>query len=641
MAPYLPTLQVEAAFGAGALGTSLTWVALQSGALEFSVTRGRSTEFDQFQAATGSVRFKDTDRRYDPLYSAGTYAGSLVPNVPIRITATVSGTVYPRAYGYVDSWDYDPRRNIGFTTVPFTDGFKIIAQKKLPQSVYETVVLADDPWWYIKLGEEAGPVAADSTANKNDFRWAVGPYTRGAGAVVPFGNDKSVDVIWQAGATKVAAPVRSAAGTARITTLSRTVEMWIQAPDLSRFGSSTSSGTFWLFVQGDNAPSSPKGTDIVYVYDDSTGSYLLWARAEDSTPVFTEFSVPRLHNGSAHHLVVVFTATGATAYLNGNVLTVTATAAGSVDDAEQQVWIGAPETYITLGNGTWPGLIDDVSYYDVALTAAQARAHYEAAASPWDGDFTGARISRILDLIDWPAALRDIDAGEIVLGPADLAGQNALAYLQLIAASEGGRLFMSNDGKVTFHGAAAVRANTTAEATFSDDGADNPYLYGSLRFSKNDRSIVNEASVQRKYGLPQTATDTTSTAAYGTKTKTLSGLLMQTDAQARNRAEQLVYRYKDPQVRVDSWTVNPQAKPAQWQQHLALELGDHVQLEVKPANVGTRDTIQMDLEQIREQATPSKYEFTLVGSPRDPNVANYLTWGGTLSSQSWGTGCWA
>lgn len=632
MAPYRPTLQVEVALGYGALDSSPSWTAVQTHGLEFSITRGRSTEFDQFQAATASIRLKDTDRRYDPLYSAGTYAGSLLPNVPIRITATDSGTVFPRFYGYVDSWDVDPRRNIGFNTVPATDGFKIIAQKTLPPSVYQTLIPAAGPLVYWPLGEADGPTAVDLSGNGIN-----GTYTSARGrqhsdrSLVPYSSSGSLDIVEETAAALVVSDdaVWTNAGSTPMT-----VEFWVQSDvDLGTY-----LGTYVIAQQGHVSTTGDRWTVAYNPISQTTAVLHLYHGSATNT--FTKFDIPRLDLASGpHHVAVGITSAGvASAYCDGVALVVNGTAATAAPLVRQKLIVGCDAPSASFAS--WLGQIAHLAVYDIAPSAVVAD-HYATSLRPWDGDTTGERLARVLDLIGWPSGLRDLDTGETVLGPADLAGMNAQAYLQLVNASEQGRWFMANDGAATFQDAAALRANTAANATFSDDGSDNPYLYGSLRYSKSDRPIVNEASVQRKYGFPQTATDATSIASYGTKTKTLSGLLMQTDGQSRALAERLVYRYKDPLVRVDSWTVNPQAKPAQWQQHLALELGDHVDLEVKPANVGTRDTIQMDLDQIRESATPSKYEFTFVGSPRDPNVLNYLTWGGTLSSQSWGTGVWA
>jgi hypothetical protein len=66
---------------------------------------------------------------------------------------------------------------------------------------------------------------------------------------------------------------------------------------------------------------------------------------------------------------------------------------------------------------------------------------------------SGERIDAILDLpeVNWPAELRDIDEGAQSFGADTIdQGRETLDYLQLVATSEPGQLFMSKDNKVTF-----------------------------------------------------------------------------------------------------------------------------------------------------------------------------------------------
>jgi hypothetical protein len=630
MAPYAATLIAEAGFGFGALATSVSWTTLGS-VLDYSSTRGRSSEFDYFPTASLGVRLADYDRRYDPLNSAGAYAGSLVPNVPFRVTATHDGTVYPRAYGYVDEWSAQPRRNVGFVDVRASDGFKILAQAMLPQSVYETVVPADSPHFYWRLGE-SGPVAVDSSGNGHSGFYAARGVEQNARVVRPFGEGSFK------GAADSYRPVVAESTAAMVTAVPMTVELWLVSDPIQRPASSVVA--YYVFNQGSATASERAGMSYV-LSSDGTADQIVVGHDGGTGNTSRKYGLgKRLDDGQVHHVVAVIESAVTTLYIDGQVVAMTASDASFGADSQP---VGFALGGFVAGQtfSSWPGFISDLGVYDVALTAAQVAEHYEAGTAPWDGDFTGARIGRILDLVGWPSALRDLDSGEVLLGPADLDGMNALAYLRLVAQSEGGRLFMSADGKVTFHDAARIRADTAASVTFSDDGSDNPYIYGSLKYTDSDRWVRNHAVIQRKYGLPQTVADATSIEAYGTQTLNLSGLLMRSDAQARGRAEGAVYRYKDPQTRVDSWTVNPQQKVATWAATLALELGEHVNLEVTPAGVGSQAVIEMDLEQIVERATSGRYEFTFIGSPRDPNIGNYFTWGSGDPTLGWGTAVWA
>lgn len=634
MATYAPTLQVQAAFGSGALSSSPTWTTIstvQSG----SIRRGRSSEFDYFPSGSATIQLIDPTRTFDPLNTSSSYAGSLLPNVPIRVRAFYSGGTYDRFYGYVDSWSVDPLRNTGIVTITATDAFKILAQKKLPQSVYETVVLDDSPRWYWRLGEASGNIAADSTGNDYDGVYPGDGYERGSNTVVPFGDGSA-----KSDATTV---IVSDSADARITATPMTIEMWLQTdsefPDPTGLGAN--SETYWLFRQGDPTTNGNR-IHVFYTASEALTSHRIRVLA----PVMSgnkahTFDVTRLDDNRPHHIVIVIEATTVTLYIDGITYTDSSSAVATLNAGPALIELGHSTTEGIGEYKSWRGWIDDVAYYPSALSSTQVAAHRAAANSPWDGDLTGTRIGRVLDEIGWPAGLRSIDAGEVILGNADLDGASALSYLQLVTASEQGRLFMGAGGTLTFHGNARLRASTAVEVTFSDDGNDTPYLYGTPKYALDDRTIYNDASVQRKYGLAQTASNAASIGTYGPRTRSLSGLLMRTDAQSRRLAEQIVYRYKQPSTRFSTWSVNPQAKTSVWAANLGLELGDHIAFEIQTAGTLSRVSTALDLEQISESFDPSKYEFTYYGSPRDPNINNYATWGGTLSTQTWGTGVWA
>ena len=87
-----------------------------------------------------------------------------------------------------------------------------------------------------------------------------------------------------------------------------------------------------------------------------------------------------------------------------------------------------------------------------------------------DSELSGARINTVLDRpeVDWPADLRDIDAGNSVMLDADVAeGTGTLEYLQLVANSEFGTLFLAKDGKITYRERNAVP--NTPDLVFTDE----------------------------------------------------------------------------------------------------------------------------------------------------------------------------
>lgn len=626
MAPYDPSPIVEVAFSYGPFNAAPVWTDISAYVMSAPFSRGRSSEFDYFPSGTLTLTLADDSRRFDPLNTAGPYYGNLKPMVPIRVRALHSAVYYPLFYGFVDGWvqGYTDANTITYVEVQATDGTKVLANTRLPQSVYESVVLADAPRFYWRLDEATGRVAADVSGNKHDGIYSNdNSIERGSSPLLKYtsGSIKTTTAV------TANPPVVSDEAAARVTSLPVTIEMWVASDG------QLTDDTYYLFWQGDLDDANSR---VALRYFRSAGVTTVFATAPAASTDEHGWTVT-LDDSRTHHVVAVIESGAKTLYIDGNNMGPAAsTGTNAMDATGEHVWVGTP-----FPAASWKGWVDDVSYYDVALTSAQVQAHYIAAAAPWDGDSIGTRLGRVLDEISWPAALRDLDTGETTLGPADLAGVNGWEYIQLAASSDPGNVFIGRDGSVTFHDALALRANTASSATFSDDGADYQYLAGSLRVKLDDTFIYNEASVQRKYGSPQTASDATSITAYGPRTRSVSGLLMQTDAQARGLAERIVYRYKDPLSRADRWRVQPQGQPAMWPTILARELGDRVTLEVQPTRTGARETFTLIIEAIRHTITTEAWIVEFQGSPVDPHIANYFTWGGDGATQGWGVGRWA
>lgn len=625
MAAYDPIATLQVAFGHSAQATSVAWTTIGS-VSDMTISRGRSSVFDAFPTGSLGAAIVDTDRTYDILNGAGSYAGSLVPNTPVRVVVTHSGTEYPRFRGYVDAWESAPLVSADRVQLRASDGFRLLQNARLPESVYETEVRAASPWLYWRLGPD-GTKAADISGNGRDGEIEPGVAT-GSNTVRPF-TGPSMDT------NGIFAAVQSDNGT--IVSFPFTLEMWIRH---------TESGEPVYTIAEQAATAGTVTTDRwMMFYVESTGLVHFGKAPGGGGSSGDTVDGWWLRDGNVHHVAVVFTSgtSDVLVYVDGEPQTVSS-GSGGVSLMSNRIYVGSsgPGGLLVSDPITSASVeISDFIIWDSELTSSEIAANYQSGTSPWFGDTSGTRIGRILDLVEWPSALRDIDNGEVTLGNADLNGVAPLGYLQLIEQTEGGRLFMGQDGSVVFHDGSTVRADTTASAVFSDDGADVNYLYGSLRYSKGFLNLYNHAVVQRKYGVPQEAIDATSVASYGTQTKSQSGLLMRDDGLARSRAEQTVLRWKEPQTWVDSFKVQPQQKSSTWQQTLALELGEHIELEVTPVGVGSQASIEMDLDRLVERITPSIYEFEFAGSPRDPNITNYFTWGSGTAARGWGTGVWA
>ena len=195
----------------------------------------------------------------------------------------------------------------------------------------------------------------------------------------------------------------------------------------------------------------------------------------------------------------------------------------------------------------------------------------------------GQRISSALDRseVAYPAGSRSIEPGTTQLqGDLVTHGSNVLNYLQLVARSELGRLFAARDGELTFLDRRTFVYEVSAE--FGNDGI--PFsgigpVYGA-------ETLYTRVSVDREGGIAQTVSDADAVARYGVRTLSLSGLLMDTDADAFSLAATLLSLYKSPAVRLQTLSVKLHGLTADQRLIvLSLDIGDAVTVTWTPATV--------------------------------------------------------
>jgi hypothetical protein len=94
-----------------------------------STTRGKSQALDRIDAGTIDFVVDNSDRVFDPLYSAGPYFGQLIPGREVR----VSCNGYPVIHGFIDDLDigYQPN-NRSIVSIQSSDALKTITTNNLP-----------------------------------------------------------------------------------------------------------------------------------------------------------------------------------------------------------------------------------------------------------------------------------------------------------------------------------------------------------------------------------------------------------------------------------------------------------------------------------------------------------------------------
>lgn len=266
---------------------------------------------------------------------------------------------------------------------------------------------------------------------------------------------------------------------------------------------------------------------------------------------------------------------------------------------------------------------------------------------------SGTRIGAVLDRseVAWSASLRDIDTGAQTL-QADVVeqGREVLEYLQLVAASEPGLLFMSKSNQVVFRDRNAGAA-APGGIIFSDAGTAIPYT--DIEVSYGTELLYNRVGITPIGLETQIAANATSQTDYGTQSLELNGLLLPLNAQgtadAQALAAYLVKKYADPDLRFNTISVELAALgTADQAKVLSIELADIVTIEFQPSRIGTRVSSAVQVIGIRHQIRPKQHvvEFMLAstdtvafvfGSSSDP-IANPVSLfaGGTVAGSPFG-----
>jgi len=171
------------------------------------------------------------------------------------------------------------------------------------------------------------------------------------------------------------------------------------------------------------------------------------------------------------------------------------------------------------------------------------------------GQLSGARVNALLDAIDWPVSLRLIDTGHSTL-QADPGGtRNALDALQTVENSEFGGVFIDGESNVVFVDRNdLISRPATSVYSFSDTGSDISYTNAVVAF--DDTNLINDVTVTRSGGTAQNVYDQTSIDTYFLHSGVRDGILVQTDTEALNQAKGILATRKDPEIRIDSISLN-------------------------------------------------------------------------------------
>jgi len=231
-------------------------------------------------------------------------------------------------------------------------------------------------------------------------------------------------------------------------------------------------------------------------------------------------------------------------------------------------------------------------------------------------ELSSARVSRILNLIQFPSSLRDIQTGTNQVQVQSGTNTNILTALRECEIAENAQFFIGKDGKAVFRNRDYKLSNTRAtsiQASFSNDGTNLPYTNVVTTFDLNE--IINVYEWIRKNGSTQYISDGDSVQRYRPLTSNKTTINV-SDADVLSLIEQKIAETSLPIVRVDQLTINPRQDTNTWEKALGLEFGDRISVKiVNPDSSSYTDELWIESISHNINASAQSWNWGLTLSP--------------------------
>jgi hypothetical protein len=507
-----------------------------------SISRGKDELLDGFSAGVASIELNNQDRTFDPLYTSSPYNGDIVPRREVRVfynygSATENRTnlVLNPEPGYeISNRPINWYTDLGITELP-DDGFP--SSPSFEKSA--AVASADRPYRsaYVNFAATPGSMHAISAefvrADAKNFElvmnllwFTAGTVSTGVGA----SNSLPTDI--------------DSSGKFRSTDR---LALFGVAPADASFGQvEFTTNPYYTLPSADFFP--PLVKKVVVEVGSQVSPFYSGDTTDTATAVYAWAGTP----GESVSTGTFEVDAGYSFY-------------GFIDDWDLSYEIG--------GNNIATMKVSD----GLGLLAKQA-----VADQTMPTELTGVRIAQLLSEpgINYPGPQRSIQTGVKFLGNDVSSGANALSYMQQIATSELGQLFVAKDGDITFLDASQNNPLVSDSVqTFADDGTGIPFT--TLEVAYGTEQLTNALTVTYPNGT-ETAINQDSVDAYGVSSLGVE-TLNQNNTDALYLAEYYTTRFGEPQYRVDTITVNVLSlSDANQTAVLGLDLGNVVTVKFTP-----------------------------------------------------------
>jgi len=170
------------------------------------------------------------------------------------------------------------------------------------------------------------------------------------------------------------------------------------------------------------------------------------------------------------------------------------------------------------------------------------------------GQTTGTRIGKILNQVSFPSSMRTVATGANTCIADPATNRTSLAAIKNAEFSETGAFYMDGSGTAVFKDRSQVMASlATAPTAFNQSGG---IPYKNLKYSFDDKLIINQANLARVGGSIITAINQASIDKYFPHSVTQTDLVAETDAIVTNIAKEYIATRQETTIRIDEMEVD-------------------------------------------------------------------------------------
>jgi hypothetical protein len=201
----------------------------------------------------------------------------------------------------------------------------------------------------------------------------------------------------------------------------------------------------------------------------------------------------------------------------------------------------------------------ETGYVDIICSDAlrlMQQATVTTVAGATAGQNTGARAGKILDQVQFPTNMRQIDTGSTLCVADPGTARTSLDALFNAAFSEQGAFYIDQEGTAVFKN--RTNTITSASATPIEFNQSGGIPYKNLTFAFDDKLIINSAGMTRVGGTQQVSENAASIAKYFPHQLNQENLVAQTDTDTLNIARIYVATRQETTIRIDGMLIDLQ-----------------------------------------------------------------------------------